>query len=150
MKANKQSKIKVNKSGFRRSKFNWTHDVNSTFTWGEIQPTQCKLLVPNSKTTMRTEELIRLAPMVAPTFGRVKYKTFNQFVPLAEVFPNFDALMAQEPVSTAYDTKVPTELPSCYLGQLSTYVLNGARGTIYWVDTSLNATDAAAAAAAAK
>lgn len=150
MKANKQSKIKVNKSGFNRSRFNWSHDVNTTFTWGEIQPTQCKLLIPNSKTTMKTEELIRLAPMVAPTFGRVKYKTFNQFVSIGEIFPNFDAMMAQEPKSTAYGTKKPVELPSVMLGQLSTWVLQGSRATIYWVPTSLNATDAAAAAVAGK
>lgn len=31
MKSNKQGKIKVNKSGYKRSKFNWSHDVNTTF-----------------------------------------------------------------------------------------------------------------------
>ena len=77
MKVNKQKKIKVENSGFKRSKFNWSHDVNTTFGWGEIQPTQCKMLIPGSKTTMQAQNLIRLAPMVAPTFGRVKYKTYN-------------------------------------------------------------------------
>lgn len=33
MKSNKQSKIKVNKSGYKRSRFNWSHDVNTTFNW---------------------------------------------------------------------------------------------------------------------
>ena len=104
MKTNKLKKIPVPKSGFKRSRFNWSHDVNTTFSWGEVQPTQCKLLIPNSKTTLSTQSLIRLAPMVAPTFGRVRYKTYNQFVKLAEIFPNWDALMAQEPKSTGYGT----------------------------------------------
>lgn len=134
MKANKQSKIVVPKSGFKRSRFNWSHDVNTTYSWGEMQPTQCKLLIPGSKTTMDTQTLIRLAPMVAPTFGRVKYKTYNQFVSLAEIMPNFDAMMAQEPVSTAYATKVPTNLPSLLLGDLSTWVFQGARGTLYFAE----------------
>ena len=132
MKTNKQSKIKIKNSGFKRSRFNWSHDVNTTHTWGEIQPTQCKLLIPGSKTTMSTQDLIRLAPMVAPTFGRVKYKTFNQFVACAEVFPNWDAFMAQEPVTKVGGTKVPTEIPFITLGELSAYCLFGAKASIYW------------------
>lgn len=146
MRANKQKSIKVDKSGFKRSRFNWSHDVNTTFAWGEIQPTQCKMLIPGSKTTMQAQNLIRLAPMVAPTFGRVKFKTFNQFVGFSEIMPNFAALMAQEPVSKGIYTRVPQEVPSVILGQLSTWVLTGARATLYWVDTSLNATQADIAA----
>lgn len=136
MKVNKQSKIKVNKSGYKRSRFNWSHDVNTTFSWGEIQPTQCKMLIPGSKTTMKAQNLIRLAPMVAPTFGRVKYKTFNQFVAMAEVFPNFDAMMAQEPKSTAGGTKVPQSLPYCKLGTLCSWILHGCRCTLYLADAT--------------
>lgn len=136
MKTNKQSKIRIPKSGYKRSRFNWSHDVNTTFSWGEIQPTQCKMLIPGSKTTMQAQNLIRLAPMVAPTFGRVKYKTFNQFVGMSEIFPNFDAMMAQEPITRRGGTKVPQEVPWISLGLLSQYVLHGARATIYYVDPS--------------
>ena len=140
MKTNRQKKIKFPKSGFNRSRFNWSHDVNTTFGWGEIQPTQCKLIVPNSKTMLSTQELIRLAPMVDPTFGRIKFKTFNQFVPIADLFGNYDAMMAQEPVSTSFGTKVPQALPSIILGRLCSYILHGAHGTIYWAQGSSNAT----------
>lgn len=136
MKANKQAKISVPKSGFKRSRFNWSHDVNTTFSWGEIQPTQCKLLIPGSKTTMSTQSLIRLAPMVAPTFGRVKYKTYNQFVSIAEIMPNFDAMMAQEPKSTGYATRVPQSIPYVKLGPLVSNILYGARATLYFADNA--------------
>lgn len=139
MKANKQRKIKVPKSGFKRSRFNWSHDVNTTFTWGEIQPTQCKLLIPNSKTTMQAQNLIRLAPMVAPTFGRVKYKTFSQFVPCADVFPNFDQMMAKEPITRNGVTMTPKFIPSVVLGQLSGYAFFGARANIYFADNEYQA-----------
>lgn len=139
MKANKQSKIRVKNSGYKRSRFNWSHDVNTTFAWGEIQPTQCKLLIPGSKTTQQVQNLVRLAPMVAPTFGRVKYKTFNQFVEMAEVFPNWDAMMAQEPKSTASGKKVPQAVPTIKLGKLSAYVLMGARATLYWAQGATEA-----------
>lgn len=139
MKTNKQKKIQTPESGFKRSKFNWSHDVNTTFSWGEIQPTQVKLIQPDSKTTMSTQELIRLAPMVAPTFGRIKFKTFNQFVPIAELFKNYDRMMAQEPVSTSFGTRVPQALPSINLGRLSSYVLHGARATVYYVNGATSA-----------
>lgn len=134
MRVNKQSKIKVPRSGYKRSRFNWTHDVNTTFSWGEIQPTQCKLLIPGSKTTMSSQNLIRMAPMVAPTFGRIKYKTFNQFVGMSEIHPNFAAMMAQQAITRNGNTFVPKVVPSISLGQLSYYTLFGAKATLYWIN----------------
>ena len=55
MKTNVQNDIKIPISGFKRSKFNWSHDINTTFGWGEIQPTECKLLVPGSKTIVNSK-----------------------------------------------------------------------------------------------
>lgn len=141
MKTNKQAKIRVPKSGFKRSRFNWSHDVNTTYSWGAIQPTQVKMIQPNSKTTMSTQELVRLAPMVAPTFGRVKLKTFNQFVGMSDIFPNYSALMAQQPVNKIGGTKVPKLVPSARLGQLSLWVLYGARCTVYWKDPTWTGDD---------
>lgn len=141
MKVNKQGKIKVPKSGFKRSKFNLSHDVNSTFSFGEIQPVGCRMLQPGSKTTMSTQSLIRLAPLVAPTFGRVKYKTFNQFVDVMDIFPNYDAMMAQQPVNRNGRTKVPQKIPSVKLGQLSSWCYQGAKASIYWVDEAIYGTN---------
>lgn len=138
MKTNKQKKIKVPQSGNKRAHFNWAHDVNTTFSWGEIQPTQCKLIQPGSKTTMKAQSLIRLAPMVAPTFGRVKYKTFNQFVPVEDIFENYGSLMSQEPVNRNGRIKVAQALPAIKLGQLSAWCLQGARASLYWVDEGVS------------
>lgn len=130
MKTNKIKKIQVPQSGFKASRFNWSHDVNTTYGWGEVQPTQVKLIQSDSNTFLNTQELIRLAPMPSPTFGRIKFKTYHQFVPISEIFTNYDRLMAQEPVSTAFGTKVPQELPSIVLGRLCSYCVHGSRATI--------------------
>lgn len=142
MKSNKQKKIKVPQSGNKRARFNWAHDVNTTFNWGELQPTQVKMIQPGSKTTMKAQSLIRLAPMVAPTFGRVKYKTYNQFVEVEEIFPNLASMMAQEPVNRNGRIKVAQKIPSILLGQLSAWCLFGARATLYWVDEGTHGTNA--------
>ena len=132
MKTNIQSDIKIPKSGFKRSKFNWSHDVNTTFGWGEIQPTECKLLVPGSKTVNNSKGLVRFAPMLVPTFGRVHYKSFSQFVPLEDVFPNFGSFMSQEPTSTAAKTAVAKKLCCAPLAHISSWAFLGARATMYF------------------
>lgn len=132
MKTNVQSQIKIPKSGFKRSKLPWSHDVNTTFGWGEIQPTECKLIIPGSKTVERRKGLVRFAPMVAPTFGRVRYKSFSQFVPIEDVYPNFGSMMTQEPKSTAVMTKVAKGLLSAPLAHISSWAFMGARATLYF------------------
>ena len=132
MKTNVQSDIKIPKSGFKRSKFNWSHDINTTFGWGEVQPTECKLLVPGSKTIVNSKGLVRFAPMLVPTFGRVHYKSFSQFVPLEDVFPNFGSFMSQEPTSTASKTAVAKKLCCAPLAHISSWAFLGARATMYF------------------
>lgn len=134
MKTNKQHEIAVPKSGFKRSSLPWTHDVNTTFGFGEVQPTMSQLLMAGSKTTFKPQSLTRLAPMVAPTFGRVKYKTYSQFVSVSSIFPNYESMMSREPVTTAKTTKVPQSLPYVKLGALSSWCFHGARATLYFVD----------------
>ena len=132
MKTSVQNDIKIPKSGFKRSKFNWSHDINSTFGWGEVQPIECKLLVPNSKTVVNNKGLIRFAPMLSPTFGRVRYKSFSQFVPLEDIYPNFGSMMSQEPKSTSNQTAIAKKLVNIPLCHLSAWAFMGARATVYF------------------
>lgn len=131
-------KVDMAKSGNKRSRFNFSHDVNTTCDFGSVQPAMCKMLVPGSKTTLSTESLTRLAPMVAPTFGRMKYKMWHQFVEFRDLFEDFDAMLAQQPIysSTTKTTFVPSSLPVISLGSLSSLCLIGARATLYVQDTS--------------
>ena len=128
-------KIDMAKSGHKRSRFNFSHDVNTTADFGVCQPAMCKMIVPGSKTTLNTESLTRLAPMVAPTFGRLKYKIWHQFVEIDDICEQFNAFMAQEPIYSAVDavTAVPTQVPSVPLSCLTSLCFVGARATIYKV-----------------
>lgn len=98
MKNNSIGKIAMAQAGHPRSRFNLAHDVNTTASLGDLQPLQCQLMVPNSKATLDVESLVRAAPMPAPTFGRINYRMWSMFVPLDEIFPNFDAMMARQKV----------------------------------------------------
>lgn len=143
MKTNVLDKIEIAKSGHPRARFNLSHDVNTTCGFGEVQPLCGRLTPPDTKTILDLKSLVRLAPMVAPTFGRMKFKTWTSFVPMSDLSKNFDALLAQTVVSrTQGNSNVnfqPVNVPNFSLGVLSALCLIGADLTLYVGDTSATA-----------
>ena len=129
----KLGKISMSKSGHPRARFNMSHDVNTTADFGSVQPAMCRMCVPGTKSKLQTRSLTRLAPMVAPAFGRVKLKLYHEFVALKDVFYSFDSVMSQTPqYSVSSDvTEFKTGIPSTYLSFLSWLCLIGSRVTIY-------------------
>lgn len=127
------SKVEIGKSGFKRSRFNFSRDVNTTADFGTTQPLQVKALVPGTKSVVNTKSLTRLAPMVAPAFGRVKFKLWHEFVPCADVCDYFDSMMAQQSYycSGSKNLKKFTYVSSMPLNLLSWFCLIGSRCSIY-------------------
>lgn len=125
--------VALEKAGHPRSRFNFSHDVNTTADFGSVQPAQVKLMVPYSKGSMSTRSLTRLAPMVAPAFGRVKFKLYHQFVACKDVCKTFDALMSQTPYyhSGTDATVFKGSIPNTRLSFLTVLCLIGARVTMY-------------------
>lgn len=133
--------IAISKAGRKRERFNMSHDVNTTAEFGAIQPLMCRCIVPNSKSVVDTRSLTRLAPMVAPAFGRVKLKIWHEFVSCSDVCRSFDSIMSQQPVYKAgvNRNEVSDTIPYMNLRRLSSLVLTGARMTIYYgVDNYAN------------
>lgn len=140
MKTNTLGKVKMQSSVRPRSRFDLTHNVNTTFGFGETQPLSCRLLVPGTKSICSNESLIRLAPMVSPTFGLMKMKTWHYFVGMSDLSRNFAALMAQTKVSRFDRTFYPTQVPSMTACILYSQILNGAHCSV-WECDSLYDTD---------
>lgn len=138
MRNNTLSKIAVKTASRPRSHFNLAHDVNTTASFGDLQPLQCRFIVPNGKMTSNIKTLIRLAPMLRPTFGRLKAKTWHSFVDIDDICPQYAAMMAQEPSNFGGNTYTPTKLPHIMLGYLSSLVLIGSKCTAYKVPTGAN------------
>lgn len=131
MNNNKIGNIAIKTASRPRARFNLSHDVNTTFSFGDIQPAMCRLLPANSKTSVEVESLVRLAPLLSPTFGRIKYKQYHHFVGMSTLTENFAPMMAQQAVSRSQGTFQPTDLPFCKLSYLSRLILIGAKCTIY-------------------
>lgn len=131
MKNSTISKISTNKSGYPRSRFNLSHDVNTTCAWSDCQPLMCRAMLPDSKATCGIESLVRLAPMVSPTFGDARFKTYHEFVAMSDLIRNFDAMMSQTRVNRGDSSFVPQGVPTAFLFDVSCMALIGSHLTVY-------------------
>lgn len=140
MENNKIGKIAVAKAGHPRSRFNLAHDVNTTASFGDLQPLMCQFMVPDSKATLDVESLVRAAPMVAPSFGRIDYEHWSMFVPLDEVFPNYDAMMARQKIGRSGSSGsvefMPSQLPTITPKKLAIALLLPGATCGAWVSES--------------
>lgn len=71
----------VAKTRLRRNVFNLSHDVKLTTEFGRLTPILCKEVLPGDKFRMRSEMLIRTAPLYAPLMHRVNAYVHYFYVP---------------------------------------------------------------------
>lgn len=130
--------ITIDSANRQKSKFGLAHDVNTTASIGDTQPLACRLLVPKSKTTLSMRHLIRLAPMVVPTYGRLKAKCWSHFVGFSDLLPrSAPSLLTKAPIAVATATGLPqvsAELPHMPLCDVASMCLVGASFTVYFHD----------------
>lgn len=133
MKNNTIGKVELSTAldGRKKSHFNLSHDVSTTCGFGEVQPILYRHLRPNESFNVDFSSLIRLAPMVAPTWSRLYFKHWTQFVPMSDIFPNYASLLSQQAISRGTNSVVTQKLPSISIAALSSLILTGAFVTIY-------------------
>ena len=86
-------------------------DNNTTFGFGNVQPLFSKFVVPHSKLTINFGQLTRLAPLVVPSFARLKQLNDFVFVPMNKVFPAFDAYLSRNMIKGTTKSYVPNSVP---------------------------------------
>lgn len=106
------SKVNTQVIDRKKAAFPMSHGVNTTSDFGHVQTIQCTYL-PLGDTTIsyKLSSLVRLAPMVAPTFGKIVQHIFNNFCPCSKIYPYFDNVITGVPVtfkdvSTSEETEV--------------------------------------------
>ncbi len=133
MRTKELSKISLERIKRPRSRFDLSFDSNTSAGWGDLQPVVSRLLVPNSKTKLSLDSLVRMAPLVRPAFARVKAKFWSAFVGMSELTQNFSALLSHQTISRGDSTFIPGEVPNMALNDLSMFVLMGARMSVWEV-----------------
>ena len=79
--------------------------------WGFVQPIQCRELIPQDHVSLRCANLMRLQPLVKPTFGRVEIKTYHGFVPIADIYHPFESFLAGKTYNGANSSYIPQYVP---------------------------------------
>jgi hypothetical protein len=102
-------KVKIN-SLRKNYRHRLTFDNNTTFGIGNVQPLFCKFLPAHSKVNLSLDQLVRLAPMVVPSFARLKVDNKVNFVPVSQVFPAYDALLSSTPINGS-KSYTPNQVP---------------------------------------
>lgn len=132
-------KIKIGKSNRKKFKADLGFDVSTTTSFGHCQPLMCKEMVPDSEFNVEVDSFVRLAPMVSPTFGRLKYKVWHNFVPIGDIWKPFENMLAGREYETfAEGSMIPVGVPQIKVSQLSKYFYTmDFYGTTYQATTGM-------------
>lgn len=101
--------------GVSRKKYthNKSFHIDTTADFGSFQPVLCDYLAVGDTAAMRSfRQLVRNAVMPSPTFGDIKCVNRFSFVPVSDVFPAFEAMLARQSVKTGIKEYIPVSVPT--------------------------------------
>lgn len=96
---------KVKAARVPKTAFNLSHERKFSMELGKLTPVLCEEVVPGDKFNIRTETLVRLAPMIAPIMHRVDAYIHYFYVPNRIIWSDFEKFLTGDLVTT-----VPTRL----------------------------------------
>ncbi|QRV61963.1 hypothetical protein [Microvirus sp.] len=127
------SDISLGSSAKKRYTRSLSHDNNTTMPFGFVQPLLSQRLEASSDIVVSTRQLVRLAPLPVPTFGRMKMVNKAVFVPIAEMCPFYEALLSKQSFAGSLQSYIPTTLPYTSNASLQYYLLANSNYSIYQI-----------------
>lgn len=104
----------------------YTHDMsfdnNTTMPFGVVQPLMSQFMMSNSDIDVNYRQLVRLAPLYSPTFGRMHIQNEFVFVPSVEVCPFYECVASHFPYSSGSTSWYPSSVFTID-NQMLTYIL---------------------------
>lgn len=116
--------MKIN-LGFSKKRYtrDMSFDNNTTFGFGEVQPFMCQFMLPDSDIKVSTKQLVRLSPLVAPSFARVNFGMYARFVPMSEIYAPFESMLSHIPFNNGSSSFVPSSVPLILQNTFLIYLL---------------------------
>lgn len=122
----------------------YTHDMsfdnNTTLSFGVCQPLFCQLLNDNDKLAGNIRQLVRLAPLPVPSFGRMRLVNKLRFVPMTDICPYYEAMLSGAYVNTSDLNYLPKEVLTSTVQVLTQMVLQYSVMDYFKVDSSSSTT----------
>lgn len=127
------SNIKLGSSASKKYSRNMNFDNNTTMPFGFVQPLMSQRLEANSDISLNLKQVVRLAPMPLPTFGRMKMVNKSVFVPISDVLPYYEALLKgqQYKANISGSSYVPRTIPYTDNSTLQYYLLSWSFVSIF-------------------
>lgn len=127
------SNIKLGSPASKKYSRNMNFDNNTTMPFGFVQPLMSQRLEANSDISLNLKQVVRLAPMPLPTFGRMKMVNKSVFVPITDVLPYYEALLKgqQYKTSPSGSSFIPVTIPHTDNSTLQYYLLSWSFVSIY-------------------
>lgn len=124
-------KVDVAKQSGKKWLHKLAHDFSTTSDFGFCQPCLCREMNAQDTASVRFGQIVRLNPLVVPTFGEVKLKTYSSFVKTADLYHGFESLLTGESYNGAIRSYVPTVTPCISFCDLTTFIYRFSNITIY-------------------
>lgn len=122
----------------------YTHDMsfdnNTTLAFGVCQPLFCQLLNDKDKLAGNIRQLVRLAPLPVPSFGRMRLVNKLRFVQMTDICPYYEALLSGSYVNTSDLNYLPKEVLQISIRELTQVVLQYSVIDYFKVDKSSSTT----------
>lgn len=122
----------------------YTHDMsfdnNTTLSFGVCQPLFCQLLNDKDKLAGNIRQLVRLAPLPVPSFGRMRLVNKLRFVQMTDICPYYEAMLTGSYVNTSDLNYLPKEVLQITIRALTQVVLQYSVIDYFKVDPSSTTT----------
>lgn len=107
----------------KRNKFDLSHDKKLSMSMGRLTPIYCQEIVPGDTFNVQSQQMIRMAPMLAPVMHRVDVYTHFFFVPNRLTWSHWEDFIT----NGENGTSVPAH-PLIRLGSLNTKTVGDYMG----------------------
>lgn len=118
----------------------YTHDMsfdnNTTLSFGVCQPLFCQLMYDKDKLAGNIRQLVRLAPLPVPSFGRMRLVNKLRFVQMTDICQYYEAMLSGSYVNTSDLNYLPKEVLQITIRALTQVVLQYSVIDYFKVDSS--------------
>lgn len=120
----KFSYVNIDSDNRKVNEHDLSHVVNTTSDFGTVFPINCQIVPIKSTVQLAVTSLVRLDPLLAPSFGSVHQEFTHTIVPTRLLYPYYDNVILHTPVSIPnLGTVTPAYLPRIGSFSLTLYLL---------------------------
>lgn len=122
--AGKLSDVKVGMPSRSMSLHKKDTPSSTTLNFGEVAPLACFFMDGNTKIRGNVGTIVRMPPLPRPVFGELMMKQYARFVPIKEVYRNFENFRGARSLTTQFGTFTPSVLPYVSVQGISRILLD--------------------------